>query len=576
MKKLGAILVILAIVISLFYLEPSKASYASGKKLKQGDVVKLGFYEQDGYTYDGSEPIEWEILSINDGKALLLSKYILDCKMYNEEHADVSWESCDLRKWLNGEFYNTAFSDEEKKMIVKTKLSNKDANWSFGNGAGNDTEDNVFLLSYDEALDSGLGFDEDASVDDIKRRCAPTQYARMAGVYDYEYAMTDENKASSYWWLRTSIGYTDEGYAHASTVFPDGRVDTDSYGGIFHAWVNRSFHGVRPAIWVDENVLESYKLDVNCGRPSQASIIDKNIKKDDILLFGSYEQDNNKKNGKELIEWHVLDVADGKALIVSKYTLDSKAYQANAENVTWESSDLRKWLNEDFYKTAFSDEERARITDTKLINQDNDTFEVDGGKDTTDKIFILSFDEVNKYKDAFWKTDENSINYISYATAYAIDQGIKIGKSLNCENWVRMPGEGNDSATYIMTDGGIDICGAMSWANMGVRPAMWINLEASGKTVEKTPSKPVIKVSATKKGIKVTINKTKQAEGYEIYAKGQGDKKYKLIATVEQDGTAKRSVMIKDLAAGKYSIKVRAYSGNKKGKFSKIKKIETK
>ena len=79
----------------------------------------------------------------------------------------------------------------------------------------------------------------------------------------------------------------------------------------------------------------------------------------DYVTFGTYEQDNNESNGAEEIEWQVLDKKDGKVLLLSKYALDCKQYNAEWEYVTWETCTLRSWLNEEFYKTAFTSKEAA-------------------------------------------------------------------------------------------------------------------------------------------------------------------------------------------------------------------------
>lgn len=76
------------------------------------------------------------------------------------------------------------------------------------------------------------------------------------------------------------------------------------------------------------------------------------------MSFGKYEQDNNTSNGKEKIEWLVLEVKDGKALVISKYALDCKPYNTSSTNVTWETCSLRNWLNNDFINSAFSATEK--------------------------------------------------------------------------------------------------------------------------------------------------------------------------------------------------------------------------
>ena len=72
-----------------------------------------------------------------------------------------------------------------------------------------------------------------------------------------------------------------------------------------------------------------------------------------FVTFGRYEQDGNPDNGTEKIEWIVLDVQDGKCLLLSRYCLDSKPYHSKGKTITWKDSALRKWLNSDFLDSAF-------------------------------------------------------------------------------------------------------------------------------------------------------------------------------------------------------------------------------
>ena len=84
-----------------------------------GDVVTFGKYPQTAAGTDQT-PIEWIVLDVQDGKALLLSKYGLEMKQYNTEYTDITWETCTLRTWLNSDFLNKAFSSEEQSAILIT------------------------------------------------------------------------------------------------------------------------------------------------------------------------------------------------------------------------------------------------------------------------------------------------------------------------------------------------------------------------------------------------------------------------------------------------------------------------
>ena len=121
-----------------------------GQPVSIGAEVLFGSYEQDNDHDDGKEQIEWKVLDAVDGKALLLSKYCLNCQPYHTSIYSVSWEDCSLRAWLNNGFFNEAFDNDEKEKIVASNLRN-DENPQYGTYAGNDTVDRVFLLSIEEA-----------------------------------------------------------------------------------------------------------------------------------------------------------------------------------------------------------------------------------------------------------------------------------------------------------------------------------------------------------------------------------------------------------------------------------------
>ena len=98
-------------------------------------LYTFGSYEQ------GNAPIEWIVLDRQEDR-VLLSKYALDARSFHEvENRDVTWADCTLRNWLNRDFFNGAFSDEERSQIAQE--TNTTAN-------APDAQDCVFLLSLDE------------------------------------------------------------------------------------------------------------------------------------------------------------------------------------------------------------------------------------------------------------------------------------------------------------------------------------------------------------------------------------------------------------------------------------------
>ena len=124
------------------------------------------------------------------------------------------------------------------------------------------------------------------------------------------------------------------------------------------------------------------------------------VKAGDTIKFGFYEQDNDLDDGKEDIEWLVLKKHRNKVLVISKYGLDLQPYNDEDEYVTWENCTLRKWLNNEFLENAFDNDLRKQIAKTSVNNK----FEysrgmlryVENGKNTMDKVFLLSSDEFEK------------------------------------------------------------------------------------------------------------------------------------------------------------------------------------
>ena len=123
----------------------------------------------------------------------------------------------------------------------------------------------------------------------------------------------------------------------------------------------------------------------------------KSVNVGDTYRFGSYEQDNNKSNGQEDIEWLVLAKEGTKILVISKEALDCKPYNTSDTDVTWETCTLRKWLNNDFINAAFSADERTMIPTVTVSADKNPDYSTNPGNATQDQVFLLSITEVNKY-----------------------------------------------------------------------------------------------------------------------------------------------------------------------------------
>lgn len=199
------------------------------KSVNVGDTCRFGSYEQDNNESNGQEDIEWLVLEKEGTKILVISKEALEYLPYNNtSYTDVTWETCTLRKWLNNDFINAAFSADERTMIPTVTVS-ADENFYYGTDPGSATQDQVFLLSITEANNY---FSSDSA-----RQCKPTEYADPNGA--------DVNSDdSNCWWLLRSPGYDQ---THVAGVDSDGSVDEVGNG------VYGTRTAVRPALWIDLN-----------------------------------------------------------------------------------------------------------------------------------------------------------------------------------------------------------------------------------------------------------------------------------------------------------------------------------
>ena len=188
------------------------------------------------------------------------------------------------------------------------------------------------------------------------------------------------------------------------------------------------------------------------------------------IKFGSYEQDNNTSNGKEEIEWLVLKVEGDKALVISKYALDCQQYNTSYTDVTWETCSLRKWLNGTFINNAFSLDEQNMIQSTTVTAEKNPSHSTSPGNNTTDKVFLLSITEVNKYF-----SSDNACQ--CQGTAYCYAQGAYKTSNGNCWWWLRSPGSISNRAASVYDLGSVYRYGTdVDIDFVAVRPALWINL----------------------------------------------------------------------------------------------------
>jgi hypothetical protein len=165
---------------------------------KIGDTLQFGLYA-------------WQVLDIQENKALIISKEILLSKAYHSSGGCMTWENCALREWLNEQFLNS-FNSGETANIVESKVVNND-NPEHGTHGGNETCDKIFLLSIEEI-----------------RQYYHSIKARIA---------LNDGKAS-WWWLRSP----------GSDKYSVAKIGSDGYMDVSGTYVFYDEGGVRPALWL--------------------------------------------------------------------------------------------------------------------------------------------------------------------------------------------------------------------------------------------------------------------------------------------------------------------------------------
>ena len=190
-------------------------------------------YQDDNGYYTGNvyyfkyEPLTWRVLDPSEG--YVMCNQIIDSQAYQNfiyyngseyynskgcTNYASDWVTSSLRQWLNDDFYNTAFTAEEKAQIGTSHLENKSKYSSTYDSA--DTYDKIFPISYNDAINSNYGFNSSSSAYDTARQLKGTDYAKCQGLSVYNNADSSYN-GNSWWWLRSPI---DSGYA--AGVYSDG------------------------------------------------------------------------------------------------------------------------------------------------------------------------------------------------------------------------------------------------------------------------------------------------------------------------------------------------------------------
>lgn len=402
------------------------------------------------------EPIKWRVLSVSDDgrDAFLMADKNLDVRPYHSVYSDtVTWEHADVRAWLNEDFMNRAFTDEEKEGILPTVIENKKSP-EYVKAEDEEEEEEapttdwIYLLSREEITSRSYGFTDHTSETEI-RVAENTDFAGAGGTVKAEGAFGD-------YWLRTKM--SKDRVSHVDHF--NGKIPVEQIN-IFLSTVNEAKQ-LRPVLHLDltKTGLWRYagkvKQDGTKTAPDESAspavptqepetqpgvtmapgqvypknpvVDEKDLIKNtwDCIYFGTYyntkivpavlaeagEHDSMKvEEGKEPylvrheqgyfqyepIKWRVLSInEDGTdAFLMADQVIDVAQYFYDIYvETTWEKSSIRQWLNKEFMETAFTADEQAAVETAEVTTADNQWSKEPGGNDTRDKIYLLSIEEM--------------------------------------------------------------------------------------------------------------------------------------------------------------------------------------
>ncbi len=256
----------------------------------------------------------------------------------------------------------------------------------------------------------------------------------------------------------------DFSYDSCCIFYCDVTYDNVEYRGIY-------FHEYRPADEDDE-------------AEAEYSYVDDNGYYTDIIYWFEYEP----------LEWRVLDPDEG--FVMCENIIDSQPYhdfifystygyhsygEETAYDDTscmvyandYESSYIRLWLNYEFYNLAFNEDEQAQIGITDIDNSAYPGYEEYDSASRSDKIFLLSYDEVLNTEYGFSSNEASSFSRQAKGTDYAKIQGLYV--DVNSSWFLRTPGTSSDTACYVSNNGSVGNDLFVDYSATGVRPAFKFN-----------------------------------------------------------------------------------------------------
>ena len=378
------------------------------------------------------EPLRFRILEEKNGEALIVADRILTVLPFDASKN--TYRESDIRTYLNGPFLKTAFTDEERELLLKTTIDNspKSAGQARAKGKNAPTEDWIFLLSVEEVTSPQYALLWSKSVMNAKK-VDYTDYTRAKGLpltLDGYYERVP-------YWLRSADYQSD----NRSFLVNGYTVSQSSETVTSHAV------GVLPALRIR---LDPEKIAIKASEEDELIIeITKKeqeegafVEEGEFVYFGEYPQtlkapevsvDKTKRDLRgyylgsdgawyesvgagangivplpsgqrvvkfheyflkvEPIRWRILEQEGSVATLVCDSILKSSIFSYDYNN--YEKSHVRKWLNRWFYEKAFAESERKWILPTVVYNDERSVAGTNPylSENTRDKLFLLSYTE---------------------------------------------------------------------------------------------------------------------------------------------------------------------------------------
>lgn len=309
------------------------------RRISKSNTNNINYFGSSAYRYFKWERIKWRVLKEDGNTLFVMADKGLDCKDYHDSGGSATWESCTLRRWLNNDFYRTAFNSREQNAVLYRDVVNED-NSEYGTEGGNHTVDKVILLSISEILNTGYGFCE--THNSVSRMVKASDYAHIRGAY----IDTGANYAGSCWWRLRSPGRS-----------ADKAAEIRSYGDILYGGsrVDDNSVACTPVLSIDLDLASGLWSTTDDGTsgsggsfgntvPTVNGPLSRNVRQGTSATFSVTASGGNSSN--YAYQWYYATSQSGAGTKISG---------ATSSSYTISSNDMTSFLNGRYYYCVVSD-----------------------------------------------------------------------------------------------------------------------------------------------------------------------------------------------------------------------------